>query len=273
MILRFTKMHGAGNDFIVIDAGEQDDTFDIDSLGADGRSRLADRYTGIGCDQLLVLSAPRDESADALLRIFNADGREAVQCGNGLRCVALFLSQKHPGKSRWRLDGAAGIVGAIVESDGSVTVDMGRPVHGSDPVACTEPLPLTVGGQTLEPSLISMGNPHAVIFVDAVADAPVATLGPALQAFFTDGVNVEFAQVTGNNQLRLRVWERGVGETQACGTGACAAAVAGMQHGLQPGWVSIDLPGGQLMVKCAGPGESVWLRGPAQRVFEGQIEL
>ncbi|MDH3588264.1 MAG: diaminopimelate epimerase [Gammaproteobacteria bacterium] len=273
MIVRFTKMHGAGNDFIVIDAMRPDDLFDIDALGAAGRAGLADRHTGIGCDQLLVLKPPRHDEANVWIRIFNADGDEAAQCGNGMRCIARYLADQQPGKTHWRLDGVAGLREARIEADGSVSIEMGRPDWGADATGCKSMPRAEISGNAVDISLISMGNPHAVLFVDAVDDAPVDELGPELQQFFYNGVNVGFAQIIDDSCLALRVWERGVGETRACGTGACAAVIAAVERGLKPGWVSVDLPGGQLMVKWAGPEESVWLRGPAQRVFEGQTEI
>lgn len=277
MILRFTKMHGAGNDFIVIDAmGRAADygaAFDVDALGQAGRRKLADRHTGIGCDQMLVLYPPRHDGMDVWIRIFNSDGSEALQCGNGMRCIVRFLHDANPAKTHWRLDSKAGPMAAQIETDGSVSVELGCPQRGRDVTGCTVTPPLSIDGLPVGFALISMGNPHAVITVDDVRTAPVATVGAALQQYFSDGVNVGFAQITGAQHLALRVWERGVGETLACGSGACAAVVAAIDAGMPPGEIAVDLPGGQLMVKYQPVGESVWLRGPAQRVFEGQTEL
>ncbi len=270
MIVRFTKMQGAGNDFIVIDSAEG---FDPDRLGRDGRRRLADRRLGIGCDQLLVLGPPRHENTDAWIRIFNSDGHEAAQCGNGMRCLALYLNRRDPARAAWHLEGVAGLVAAQVHDDNSVTVDMGAATLSADAVGCLQPPPVVVDGAQVDFVPVSMGNPHAVIFVDDVTAAPVGKWGPALQPFFADGVNAGFAEVTGDSTLALRVWERGSGETLACGTGACAAAVAAISRGMAPGEIAVDLPGGQLMVKCAHHGGSISLRGPAQQVFEGQIAL
>ncbi|MDH3647047.1 MAG: diaminopimelate epimerase [Gammaproteobacteria bacterium] len=273
MIVRFTKMHGAGNDFVVIDAMSPERHFDPDALGQSGRRHLADRHTGIGCDQLLVLNPPRHDNADVWIRIFNTDGSEAAQCGNGMRCIARYLSDNSPGKTDWRLDSDAGLMTAQIEADSSVSVDMGPPEWGADATGCTTRPPVTVDNETVDFALVSMGNPHAVITVDDANTAPVAVMGPALQHFFESGANVSFAQILGPSHLALRVWERGVGETLACGSGACAAVVAAQNAGMTDGAVAVDLPGGQLMVKWQGNGESVWLRGPAQRVFEGRFQL
>ncbi|NNF67288.1 MAG: diaminopimelate epimerase, partial [Gammaproteobacteria bacterium] len=217
MILRFTKMHGAGNDFIVIDTLGPARHFDPDVLGKSGRRQLADRHTGIGCDQLLVLNAPRHDDADVWVRIFNSDGSEAAQCGNGMRCIARFLADKVPGQTQWKLDSEAGLMKAQTEQDGSVSVDMGPPDTGPEATGCKTEVPVNLNNESVVFSLVSMGNPHAVIQVDDIATAPVSELGPALQQYFDHGVNVGFAQILDPNRLALRVWERGAGETRACG--------------------------------------------------------
>lgn len=267
----FTKMHGAGNDFVVIDSREQ--LYDGDTLDAERRRALGDRHTGIGFDQMLVIEPPRRSGTDAWLRIFNSDGAEVQQCGNGLRCIARYLHDVSHRQRHWRLDGLGGRVEAVVENDGQVSVALGAPAFGAAATGCLTTPPVQVEGREVDFELVSMGNPHAVIAVDDIETAPVARLGPALQEFFAHGVNVGFAQRESPGALALRVYERGAGETRACGTGACAAAVAALRA--MPGVeaMEVNLPGGRLMVRWAGEGEPVWLRGPAQRVFEGRIEL
>lgn len=273
MIVRFTKMHGAGNDFIVIDACDTAVSLAIEAMGPAGRRQLADRHTGIGCDQLLVLYPPPDDQADVRVRIFNTDGGESAQCGNGMRCIARYLHDAKPDQSIWRLQTDAALMRAQIEADGSVSVEQGVPQIGAEATGCTKTPPLQIGTEQVDFAMVSMGNPHAVLRVDDIVSAPVARLGASLQQYFSAGVNVGFAQVMANNHLALRVWERGVGETLACGSGACAAVVAATNAGMQTGMTTVDLPGGQLMVKWQGNGEPMWLRGPAQRVFEGQTEL
>lgn len=269
--IRFTKMHGAGNDFVVIDSRAE--LYDGDTLDAARRRALANRHTGIGFDQMLVIEPPRRNGTDAWLRIFNADGTEVQQCGNGLRCVALYLHDVSHRQRNWRLDGLGGRVDAIVEADGSVSVAMSAPVFGAKATGARSQSPVTIDSREVAFAPVSMGNPHAVVAVDDVADAPVATLGSALQEHFEDGVNVGFAQRRAADELALRVYERGAGETLACGTGACAAAVVAMRATPGVEEIAVHLPGGRLMVRWAGDGEPVWLRGPAQRVFEGSIDL
>ena len=271
MILQFTKMHGAGNDFVIVDQRER--PIDFDLIDAAARQRLAERHTGIGFDQMLVIGLPEHDGADASVRIFNADGSEVAQCGNGLRCVASYLSGVTAGRDHWRLDGRAGLSQARIHADGLVSIGMGVPQWGADATGCQQASPVTLGAREVAFTAVSMGNPHAVIAVDDVASAPVDEIGVAMQAVFAHGVNVGFMQQTGPANLKLRVFERGVGETRACGSGACAAAVVAIRGQPDTQEFTIDLPGGQLMVRWVGENEAVWLKGPAQRVFEGLIEI
>jgi len=274
MRLPFTKMHGLGNDFLVVrNAGE------LDAATIRG---LADRHTGVGFDQLLWLEDAAD--ADIYYRIFNADGGEVEQCGNGARCIARFIAGESNDTSRnWRLAFPGGVVDARIQADGNVAVNMGPPdfspaslplntagldMHGD--LYC-----INVAGQTVEIAAVSMGNPHAIVEVSDVAAAPVAQLGPLLESHecFPNRANIGFMQVAGRDRVQLRVFERGVGETSACGTGACAAVAAGRRAGKLSGDVTVSLPGGDLSVQWMGPGEPVWLIGEAVKAFEGVIEL
>ncbi|MCA1245594.1 diaminopimelate epimerase [Massilia sp. MS-15] len=283
MKLKFTKMHGAGNDFIVIDAIHQE----VD-LSAEQWRRLADRRFGIGADQILVVERPRSAGVDFRYRIFNSDGGEVEQCGNGARAFARFVSDKGlSGERSIRVETMKGVIAPRLEDDGSVTVDMGAPrldpaevpfdsaglaarAEGAD---TTWPLPL--GGKTVFLSVVSMGNPHAVQVVEDVDSAPVATLGPAIETHprFPNKVNAGFMQVVDRHHIRLRVFERGAGETLACGTGACAAVVAGIRRGLLDSPVRVAARGGELSIAWDGPGQPVYLSGPAVTVFEGAIEI
>lgn len=263
-------MHGAGNDFVLIDAREQ--LCDGDTLTAGRRRELADRHTGIGFDQLLVIERPRRSDTDIWLRIFNADGTEVQQCGNGLRCVARFATDVGHGQRQWKVDGLGGRVLAVVDERNEVSVRMPAPVFGGDATGCQTASPVMVDGREVHFTTVSLGNPHAVVAVDDVASAPVALVGPALQPHFRAGVNVGFAARRAADEIALRVYERGAGETLACGTGACAAAVVALRDDPADGEVAVSLPGGRLVVRWAGEGEPVWLSGPAQRVFEGIIE-
>lgn len=266
----FTKMHGAGNDFVVIDRLSDDS---VPLPDAARRRELADRHTGIGYDQMLVIAAPRREDSDAYIHIYNADGKAAAQCGNGLRCIVRYLADRY-GRRDWRLDGIAGPIPAHTEPDGTVSVSVGIPQFGMAATGAQNEPPFTVGDARYPASLVSVGNPHAVIAVDDMATAPVEQVGNALQRYFKDGVNVGFAAQTGPAQIALRVWERGVGETRACGTGAVAAAVTAIKaQEFRELSMAVRLPGGQLMVKWAGPADEVWLRGPAQQVYEGSFTV
>lgn len=274
--LKFTKMHGLGNDFMVIDGISQQ----FDPLNAP-LAEWSNRYTGIGFDQLLLVEKATTEGVDFRYRIFNADGGEVEQCGNGARCFARFVrDQRLSWKERITVETRGGLLELLLERDGSVTVDMGAPDFSPKALpfqAEAEALhyPLEVAGQTLEIGAVSMGNPHAVLVVDDVERAPVTTLGPAIGSHprFPKGVNVGFMQIVDRTTIKLRVHERGAGETLACGTGACAAAVIGMRRGQLDGQVTVRLTGGELLIRWAGNGAHVWMSGPATRVYEGWIQL
>jgi len=275
MLLSFTKMQGVGNDFIVFDAPADADLPDAATF-----RRLADRRTGIGFDQALVLQPARQPGTDVFYRIFNADGSEVEQCGNGARCIARLVSGRHSRKDQLRMDSLGGLVNARIRDDGLVSADMGVPdfTPASLPfVAASEAstYALEVNGDLLEIGAVSMGNPHAVLRVASVAAAPVDSVGPAVENHprFPRRVNVGFMEVVDAGHIRLRVFERGVGETQACGTGACGAVAVGRLWGLLGSSVRVDLPGGRLDVEWAGPGQPLWLTGPAEKVFEGRIEV
>jgi diaminopimelate epimerase len=264
MTLRFTKMHGAGNDFVVLDGFGG--ALDLDAV----RIRaLADRHFGIGCDQVLVLEPPTMPRADARYRIFNADGAEVEQCGNGTRCVADWLLRRgRAAGDRVVLESKAGLITVHVEGGGQYRVDMGVPRF--DPARDSA----AVAGATVHFTFVSMGNPHAVVRVPDVDDAPLETLGPALQAapLFPDSVNVGVMEVCAPDRIRLRVYERGVGETLACGSGACAAVAAGRRHHGLAGNVHVQLKGETLLIQWQGDGHPVWMTGPATTVFEGSTE-
>jgi diaminopimelate epimerase len=278
MQIPFTKMHGLGNDVIVLDAPAGDSG----NVPPERWRELSDRHRGIGFDQAMVLEPPRSAGTLAYYRIFNADGGEVEQCGNGVRCVAEWLRQRgHAGDGRLLLESPAGLIHAEVLGTGMIAVDMGEPKFSPADVAFdaqgeTGPLfHLTLPGGNVSFAIASMGNPHAVIDVPHVADAPVATLGPALESHprFRRRVNVGFRELISREHIRLRVFERGAGETLACGTGACAAAATGMRDGqLQPR-VRVDLPGGTLVIRWQGPGHHLWMEGPAQVSFTGHFEL
>ena len=287
MKLKFTKMHGAGNDFVVIDAINQQIDFNTDQW-----RRLGDRRFGVGADQILVVERPLEPGCDFRYRIFNSDGGEVEQCGNGSRAFVRFVSEKGlTDKRSIRVQTMAGIIEPRLEDDGSVTVDMGAPVlepaavpfdsagltgrpEGRDTLW---PLSLRQGGaeHTVFVSVVSMGNPHAVQTVDDVDNAPVAEFGPQIEQHprFPKRVNAGFMQVVHRQHVKLRVYERGAGETLACGTGACAAVVAGIRRGLLDSPVRVSARGGELSIAWAGEGEPVYLSGPAVTVFEGEIEL
>jgi len=287
MKLKFTKMHGAGNDFVVIDAINQH----IDFAPEQWR-RLADRRFGIGADQILVVERPVTEGCDFRYRIFNNDGGEVEQCGNGSRAFVRFVSDKGlSAKQAIRVETMAGIITPRLEADGSVTVDMGAPVLEPDRVPFDAagldgmaqgrdtlwPVTVQHGGreQRVLLSVVSMGNPHAVQVVDDVDTAPVQETGPQIEHHprFPKRVNAGYLQVLDRSHVKLRVYERGAGETLACGTGACAAAVAGIRRGLLDSPVQVEARGGKLSISWAGEGEPVYLSGPAVTVFEGEIEL
>ncbi|MBL8386347.1 MAG: diaminopimelate epimerase [Burkholderiales bacterium] len=284
MRIDFTKMHGLGNDFIVIDATRRP----LDLTAAQWR-RLADRHFGVGADQILIVAAPTRADTDFRYRIINADGGEVEQCGNGARCFVRFVHDKGlSAKRSIRVETRGGIIEPRLEDDGAVTVDMGAPAF--DPAALPfDPararpgdgphrhLLALDGGGEVEVAIVSMGNPHAVCTVADVDSAPVARDGPRIEAHpaFPARVNAGFMQVCARDRIRLRVYERGAGETLACGTGACAAVVAGIVGGrLEAGApVRVDTRGGSLSIAWHGPGRPVLMTGPAVTVFEGAIEL
>lgn len=283
MKLKFTKMHGAGNDFIVVDAINQQ----VD-LSVDQWRRLADRRFGIGADQILVVERPTDADVDFRYRIFNNDGGEVEQCGNGSRAFVRFVVDKGLTQARSiRVQTMSGIINPRLEDDGSITVDMGAPrlVPADVPFDATglagmaqgdDTLwPLPVGDETVFVSVVSMGNPHAVQVVDDVDAAPVEETGPLIERHvrFPKRVNAGYLQVIDRHHIRLRVFERGAGETLACGTGACAAVVAGIRRGLLDSPVRVSARGGELSIAWAGPDQPVYLSGPAVSVFEGEVEI
>ena len=276
MRIDFTKMHGLGNDFIVFDAPPGAPL----PTPADWR-RLADRHTGIGFDQALVLQPPARADTAVYYRIFNADGGEVEQCGNGARCVAELLRRRGLARGGMlRLDSPSGPIDARVVDPGRISVNMGVPDFEPralpfDAPAAAATHTLVVDGETIEIGAVSMGNPHAVLRVAAIESAPVERLGRALQAHarFPRKVNVGFMQVVDAGHIRLRVYERGVGETQACGTGACAAVAVGRNLGLLGADVQVQLPGGRLDIHWEGPGQPVWMTGPAEVAFEGHADI
>jgi diaminopimelate epimerase len=274
--LTFSKMHGLGNDFVVIDAIHQD----FQPTAAQCRF-LADRRFGIGCDQILLVERPRDAETDFFYRIFNSDGSEVEQCGNGARCFARFVSEHGlSAQTEIAVGTRGGNIRLYLEAGNQVRVNMGRPRFAPDAIPFSaaqeqDSYALQVGEQTLRIGAVSMGNPHAVLRVAAVDNAAVAQLGPLIEAHarFPQRVNVGFMQIENRRQIRLRVFERGTGETLACGTGACAAAVVGQRQGLLDAGVRVKLPGGDLVIQWVGGNEPVWMTGAAEQVFEGEINL
>ncbi|AOU96645.1 diaminopimelate epimerase [Acidihalobacter yilgarnensis] len=272
--LRFAKMHGLGNDFVVIDAINQ--RFEPTPENV---RRLADRHRGIGCDQLLLVEPAEGEEADFRYRIFNADGGEVGQCGNGARCFARFVVDHGLAAGpEIRVETLGGPMRLRLEPDGQVCVDMGVPRFDPADVPFDAPerarrYPLEVGGEHHEIAAVSMGNPHAILRVDDLDAAPVARLGPLIEAHprFPQRVNVGFMQIITPRHIRLRVFERGVGETQACGSGACAAVAVGRDNGWLEECVAVDLTGGGLMIRWEGEGKSLRMTGPASTVYEGRV--
>lgn len=270
---RFSKMHGAGNDFVMLDRRARAAPLDPDVAVA-----LADRHRGVGCDQVITIEAPRSEGAVAYYGIWNADGSPSRQCGNGARCVAAWLLRDGLDAERFVLDSPAGRVTAQRRGDGSIAIEMGVPAFspaaiGLDVPQAADPYAWQVDGRELRFGAVSIGNPHAVIEVDDVAAAPLATVGPALQRepAFRDGCNVGVAQVLAPDRIRLRVFERGAGETLACGSGACAAVAVLARRGRVGDAVAVELPGGTLHIAWAGIGKPIWLAGPTAFVFEGDF--
>ena len=276
-------MHGAGNDFVVIDGINQCIDFTPEQW-----KRLADRRFGVGADQLLVVERPQSAGVDFRYRIYNADGGEVEQCGNGARAFAKFVAEKGlTDKRAIRVETLSGIIEPTLETDGCVTVDMGAPIleaervpfdtHGlQGEIKNTDVVwPLDIDGKTIGVSVVSMGNPHAVQIVDDCDSAPVAIAGPLIEthARFPRRVNAGFMQIMNRHQIKLRVFERGAGETLACGTGACAAVVAGVRRGLLDSPVKVDMRGGQLSIAWSGENFPVMLTGPAVSVFDGEIDI
>jgi len=269
-------MHGLGNDFVVLDGVRQH----IDLLAAQLRF-LADRHFGIGCDQILLVEPPRQGGVDFRYRIFNADGGEVEQCGNGARCFVRFVHEQGlTSKPEIRVETQSGIIGPRLEADGQVTVNMGVPRFAPEEIPFVSDrsavvYDLLVEGDPVTISVVSMGNPHAVQVVADIDRAPVARQGPAIEHHprFPQRVNAGFMQVVDRHAIRLRVFERGAGETLACGTGACAAVVAGIRRGLLDGPVCVSTRGGDLTIAWNGPDQPVFMTGPAATVFTGEIEL
>ena len=276
MRLKFTKMHGLGNDFVVLDATHAPLALERDQLRL-----LADRHFGVGCDQILQVEPPRSPDTDFYYRIFNADGGEVEQCGNGARCFVRFVREHGlTDKTEIRVGTQSGVIVPKLEADGRVTVDMGVPQFEPARIPfLAERRALTyqldVGGTAIEISALSMGNPHAVQVVKDVDAAPVLTQGPAIEAHarFPQRVNAGYTQIIDRGRIKLRVYERGAGETLACGTGACAAVVAGIQRNLLDDRVVVATRGGDLGISWQGEGKPVLMTGPAVTVFSGEIEL
>jgi diaminopimelate epimerase len=276
MKLHFTKMHGAGNDFVVIDAVRAAIQINENQI-----RKIADRQTGVGCDQVLLIEPPKRPDADFEYRIFNADGSPAGQCGNGARCVGRFIhDQRLSAKSTITLQVGSDLRRLEFDEAGSVKAELGAPIFAPDqiPFAADEDATehaLTLANVTVMAGVVSVGNPHAVLLVDDIAATPVEKIGPMIQSLdvFPEGVNVGFMQVESNTHVKLRVFERGAGETLACGSGACAAVIHGIRLGQLANKVTVSVPGGKLEVSWDNGVSSVWLSGPAETVFEGKLNL
>ena len=280
MQIRFTKMHGLGNDFVVLDLLSQN----LELSPADIR-QLADRNRGIGCDQLLLIEAPKTPETDFHYRIFNANGEEVEQCGNGARCFGKFVSDKRlTGKSQLRVSTCGGEIIIDVHNSSAIIVNMGKPKLTPEalPFSVEQPPCLNENSFIVQHSmgeselnLVSMCNPHAVMLVDDIDSANVETLGPLLESHtsFPKGVNVGFMQIINREMIKLRVFERGVGETQACGSGACAAVAAGIHRGLLAEQVTVQLLGGELTIQWSGGSSPLFMTGSATKVFDGKINL
>lgn len=276
MTIEFSKMHGLGNDFMIIDAINQ-----AVELSAGQVQALADRHRGVGFDQLLLVETATRPDVDFRYRIYNADGGEVGQCGNGARCFMRFVHDRGlTDKPELCVETQSGLLQLALEADGQVTVDMGKPrLEPADiPFVAAEfsqTYPVDIAGEILDITALSMGNPHAVLLVDSVETAPVERLGPLIESHprFPQRVNAGFMQIIDPEHIRLRVYERGAGETRACGSGACAAVVAGRLRDQLAPRVNVSLTGGNLVVKWAGEGHPVFMTGPATQVFRGQIDL
>jgi diaminopimelate epimerase len=276
MRVDFTKMHGVGNDFVVFEAPVAAGLLAPERLRA-----LADRRTGIGFDQALVLEPARRAESAVFYRVFNCDGDEVEQCGNGARCIAALLYRRLGGRPETiRLESPAGLVRARPAGSQDISVDMGVPDFDPrslpfEAPAAADSYPLEVAGRTLAIAAVAIGNPHAVLTVESVEQAQVATLGPAIERHtrFPKRVNAGFMELVGRGRIRLRVYERGAGETPACGTGACAAVAVGIRRGLLDAEVQVSVRGGELRVNWAGAGENIWLTGPAEISYQGHFEI
>lgn len=276
MQIRFTKMHGLGNDFMVVDLITQRARFTPERV-----RKLADRNLGVGFDQLLLVEVPTDPDMDFKYRIFNADGSEVENCGNGARCFARFVSRKRlTGKKTIAVQTATGPLQLTLTDESNVRVDMGAPVLQPSKVPFVAEqraasYAIEADGKTLQISAVSMGNPHGVLVVDNVESADVETLGPMLESHsrFPNKANIGFMELIDRNEIRLRVFERGAGETLACGTGACAAVVAGQLRGLLDSNVKVHLPGGNVDISWNGEGSSVIMTGSATTVYEGRVHI
>jgi len=280
MMIDFTKMHGAGNDFVVIDAVTK-----AIRLSSEQIQTIANRHTGVGCDQVLVIEPPKRGDADFEYKIFNADGSTAGQCGNGARCVGRFIREQGLSpKQEITLQVGDCLRHLSLSKHFDVKAELGEPVF--DFAAVPYVLPdgyeassteheLKLGSVTVNAGILSMGNPHAVIVVDDCAATPIEKIGPMIQALdvFPSSVNVGFMEIKSRDAIALRVFERGIGETLACGSGACAAVVHGIRLGLLSPKVTVDLPGGKLIVSWTGGQDAVWLSGPAETVFQGKVNL
>jgi len=276
MQINFTKMQGIGNDFVVIDSYSQ--AVNLNSVLV---KRIADRHFGVGCDQLLLVERPTLPGVDFRYRIFNADGGEVSQCGNGARCFVRFVHDKGlTQKTEISVETASGIIHLTLEANRQVTVNMGAPEFAPEKIpfiadAIAPTYTLDVSGQNVTISAISMGNPHAVQIVDNIDTAPVSQQGPVIESHprFPERVNAGFMQIVNQHNIRLRVFERGSGETLACGTGACAAVVAGIHLGHLQSPVTVSTHGGELQIRWDGDGTPVWMTGPAETVFEGSLTI
>jgi len=273
--LRFSKMHGIGNDFVIVDCRAQ-----TLGLSTTQIAKVGDRHFGVGFDQLLTIEPARDASCAFRYDIYNTDGSKALQCGNGVRCVAAWLRRAGVlGVGVTRLESPSGPIGIEVLADGRVRADMGVPRFAPAEIplqmAASDPYWLMINDDDVEFGAVSMGNPHALIEVADAAGAPLDSIGAALSthACFPQGCNVGFAQIVDRAHVRLRVWERGAGATLACGSGACAAVAVLRRRGKLDAEVDVALPGGELQIRWDSDGHAMWMTGPAQFVFEGEIEV
>ncbi len=276
MRLQFAKMHGLGNDFVIFDARHQNV-----HLSGEQLRWIADRKTGIGCDQIIVITPASDAGIDYNYKIYNANGTEVEQCGNGARCVGKFLALHGLADTDpLTIKTISGIYRVHLRDDGLVTIDMGIPIFEPEKIPFTGSAEvsdqvLAVAGQQVKIGVVCMGNPHAVVQVDDINHAPVTTLGPGIEThtMFPNHVNVGFMQILDTRHIALRVFERGVGETRACGSGACAAVAIGQARGQLGACVTVQLPGGELQIECKGTGEPIFMTGAAQLSFEGSLTL